>query len=221
MTPRSPPRNISAAEEPVVFVVDDDPLLREALGKLLCSVGFRVELFGSAPELLQTKLPDTPSCLVLDIRLPKRSGLDFQNELANANIEIPIIFITAYGDVPMSVRAMKAGAVDFLIKPFRDQDLLDAVATALERDRKRRDEAKRREELKVLFETLTPRERQIMALVAAGLMNKQIAAEIGITDITVKIHRGHVMRKMNAKSLAELVLMAETLGMRREGSTSV
>jgi len=205
----------------VVFVVDDDPLLREALGKLLCSVGFRVELFGSAPELLQTKLPDTPSCLVLDIRLPKRSGLDFQNELANANIEIPIIFITAYGDVPMSVRAMKAGAVDFLIKPFRDQDLLDAVATALERDRKRRDEAKRREELKVLFETLTPRERQIMALVAAGLMNKQIAAEIGITDITVKIHRGHVMRKMNAKSLAELVLMAETLGMRREGSTSV
>jgi FixJ family two-component response regulator len=158
---------------------------------------------------------------VLDIRLPKRSGLDFQNELANANIEIPIIFITAYGDVPMSVRAMKAGAVDFLIKPFRDQDLLDAVATALERDRKRRDEAKRREELKVLFETLTPRERQIMALVAAGLMNKQIAAEIGITDITVKIHRGHVMRKMNAKSLAELVLMAETLGMRREGSTSV
>ena len=205
----------------MVFVVDDDPLLREALGKLLCSVGFRVELFGSAPELLQTKLPDTPSCLVLDIRLPKRSGLDFQNELANANIEIPIIFITAYGDVPMSVRAMKAGAVDFLIKPFRDQDLLDAVATALERDRKRRDEAKRREELKVLFETLTPRERQIMALVAAGLMNKQIAAEIGITDITVKIHRGHVMRKMNAKSLAELVLMAETLGMRREGSTSV
>jgi FixJ family two-component response regulator len=221
MTRRSPPRKISAAEEPVVFVVDDDPLLREALGNLLCSVGFRVELFESAPELLQTKLPDTPSCLVLDIRLPKRSGLEFQNELANANIEIPIIFITAYGDVPMSVRAMKAGAVDFLIKPFRDQDLLDAVATALERDRKRRDEAKRREELKVLFETLTPRERQIMALVAAGLMNKQIAAEIGITDITVKIHRGHVMRKMNAKSLAELVLMAETLGMRREGSTSV
>jgi FixJ family two-component response regulator len=216
MTPRSPPRNISPAEEPVVFVVDDDPLLREALGKLLCSVGFRVELFGSAPELLQTKLPDTPSCLVLDIRLPKRSGLDFQNELANANIEIPIIFITAHGDIPMSVRAMKAGAIDFLTKPFRDQDLLDAVSIALERDRKRRDEAKRREEIKALFETLTPRERQIMALVAAGLMNKQIAAETGITEITVKIHRGHVMRKMNAKSLAELVLMAQTLGVRRE-----
>jgi len=197
----------------VVFVVDDDPLLREALGNLLCSVGFRVELFESAPELLQTKLPDTPSCLVLDIRLPKRSGLEFQNELANANIEIPIIFITAHADVPMSVRAMKAGAVDFLTKPFRDQDLLDAVGIALERDRKRRDEAKRREEIKTLFETLTPRERQIMALVAAGLMNKQIAAETGISDITVKIHRGHVMRKMNARSLAELVLMAEALGM--------
>ena len=213
MTRRSPPRKISAAEEPVVFVVDDDPLLREALGNLLCSVGFRVELFESAPELLQTKLPDTPSCLVLDIRLPKRSGLEFQNELANANIEIPIIFITAHADVPMSVRAMKAGAVDFLTKPFRDQDLLDAVGIALERDRKRRDEAKRREEIKALFETLTPRERQVMALVAAGLMNKQIAAETGISDITVKIHRGHVMRKMNARSLAELVLMAEALGM--------
>jgi FixJ family two-component response regulator len=213
MTRRSPPRKISAAEEPVVFVVDDDPLLREALGNLLCSVGFRVELFESAPELLQTKLPDTPSCLVLDVRLPKRSGLEFQNELANANIEIPIIFITAHADVPMSVRAMKAGAVDFLTKPFRDQDLLDAVGIALERDRKRRDEAKRREEIKALLETLTPRERQIMALVAAGLMNKQIAAETGISDITVKIHRGHVMRKMNARSLAELVLMAEALGM--------
>jgi len=204
----------------VVFVVDDDPSLREALSSLLRSVGLRVEVFGSAPELLQTKLPDVASCLVLDIRLPKRSGLDFQTELAKAGIEIPIIFITAHGDVPMTVRAMKAGAVDFLIKPFRDQDLLDAVTIALERDRKRREEAKGLEEVKSLFESLTPREREVMTLVTTGLMNKQIAAEIGVTEITVKIHRGHAMRKMKAKSLADLVRMAEALGMRRGRSPS-
>jgi FixJ family two-component response regulator len=221
VTGRSTPRDRSAVEEPVVFVVDDDPSLRDALSSLLRSVGLSVRVFGSAPELLQAKIPDVTSCLVLDIRLPKRSGLDFQAELAKANIHIPIIFITAHGDVPMSVRAMKAGAVDFLSKPFRDQDLLDAVAIALERDRKRREQQKGLGELKVLFESLTPREREVMTLVTAGLMNKQIAAEIGVQEITVKIHRGHVMRKMKAKSLAQLVLMAEALGTRRKEPPAV
>ena len=215
MSKRSPAAGTSASEEPVVFVIDDDPSMREALNSLFRSVGLRVVLFGSAPELLQAELPDVTSCLVLDIRLPKRSGLDFQAELAKSAIEIPIIFITAHGDVPMTVRAMKAGAVDFLTKPFRDQDLLDAVAQALERDRKRRDAARGVADLKGLFETLTPRERQVMALVTAGLMNKQVAAEIGVSEITVKIHRGHMMRKMHAKSLADLVRMAELLGVRR------
>jgi len=212
------PTAASPGEEPIVFVIDDDPSMREALNSLFRSVGLRVELFGSAPELLQAELPDVTSCLVLDIRLPKRSGLDFQAELAKSAIEIPIIFITAHGDVPMTVRAMKAGAVDFLTKPFRDQDLLDAVAQALERDRKRRDAARGVADLKGLFETLTPRERQVMALVTAGLMNKQVAAEIGVSEITVKIHRGHMMRKMHAKSLADLVRMAELLGVRRTGA---
>jgi FixJ family two-component response regulator len=204
------------SDEPVVLVVDDDPSLREALSSLLRSVGLRVEVFSSAPEMLEAPLPDGASCLVLDIRLPKRSGLDFQSELIKANIKIPIIFITGHGDVPMSVRAMKAGAVDFLTKPFRDQDLLDAVTNALERDRKRREEEKGVAALRAKLETLTPRELEVMALVTAGLMNKQVAGDLGVSEITVKIHRGHVMRKMGARSLADLVRMAEMLGISRE-----
>jgi FixJ family two-component response regulator len=171
-------------------------------------------VFGSAPELLQTKLPDVTSCLVLDIRLPGVNGLDFQTRLAEADIHIPIVFITGHGDIPMSVQAMKAGAIDFLTKPFRDQDMLDAVTRALERDRKRRESERAVADLRVLFESLTPREREVMSLVAAGLMNKQIAGELGVREITVKIHRGQVMRKMKARSLADLVRMAETLGVR-------
>jgi FixJ family two-component response regulator len=201
--------------QPIVFVIDDDPSLRNALTNLFRSVGLRAQVFGSAPEFLQSKLPDVPSCLILDIRLPGPSGLDFQAELAKASIHIPIIFMTGHGDIPMTVRAMKAGAVDFLSKPFRDQDMLDAVATAIERDRKRREDEKIILELKTRFESLTPREREVLALVAAGLMNKQIAAEVDLAEITVKIHRGHIMRKMGARSLADLVRMAESLGVRR------
>jgi FixJ family two-component response regulator len=174
-----------------------------------------VEVFGSAPEMLHSKLPDVASCLVLDIRLPGLSGLDFQTELAKANIHIPIIFMTGHGDIPMTVRAMKGGAVDFLTKPFRDQDMLDAVVMAIERDRRRREVEKVVANLNTLFETLTAREREILALVASGLMNKQIAAELGLAEITVKIHRGHIMKKMEARSLADLVRKAETLGIHR------
>lgn len=201
--------------EPIVFVVDDDPSMRKALANLFRSVGLRAEVFGSARELLETELPDVASCLVLDIRLPGPSGLDFQAELAKADIQIPIIFMTGHGDIPMTVKAMKAGAIDFLTKPFRDQDMLDAVATAIERDRTRRKDQKAVAELRAVFETLTTRERDVFALVASGLMNKQIAAEIGLAEITVKIHRGHLMRKMGARSLADLVRMAEMLGIRR------
>jgi len=196
----------------MVFVVDDDASVRDALSNLFRSVGLRVKVFTSAHEFLQYKLPDAPSCLILDIRLPRVSGLDFQAELAKAGIHIPIIFMTGHGDIPMTVRAMKAGAVDFLTKPFRDQDMLDAVTTAIERDRGRRDEAKVLSDLRAAFANLTPRERQVMALVTAGPMNKQIAAEIGVAEITVKIHRGHIMRKMAAKSLPDLVRMAQMLG---------
>ena len=201
--------------EPVVFVVDDDAALRDALKSLLRSVGFRVEVFGSAGEFLQSKLPDAPSCLVLDVRLPGLSGLDFQTELTKANIHIPITFITGHGDIPMTVRAMKAGAVEFLTKPFRDQDLLDAVRLGIEQDRTRRESQDTVSKLRALFESLTPREQEIIAYVTAGLMNKQIAGELGVSEITVKVHRGNVMRKMGAKSLAELVRMADAMGVRR------
>ena len=198
--------------QPVVFVVDDDASVRRGLTNLFRSVDLRAEAFGSASEFLQSRLPDIASCLVLDIRLPGISGLDFQIELAKVNIHIPIIFMTGHGDIPMTVRAMKAGAVDFLTKPFRDQDMLDAVAMAIARDGKRREDEKFILDLRALFETLTLREREMMALVAAGRMNKQVAAEIGLAEITVKIHRGHIMRKMGAKTLADLVRMAEALG---------
>jgi len=209
-------RDLAHAEDPIVFVVDDDPSMREALRSLFRSVGLQVEAFGSASEFLESKIPDVTSCLLLDIRLPRLSGLDFQAELTKAGIHIPIIFMTGHGDIPMSVKAMKAGAVDFLSKPFRDQDMLDAVERAIENDRKRRGDAKAISDVRARFAILSPREREVLALVVAGLMNKQIAAEIGIAEITVKIHRRHAMKKMGAKSLADLVRMAETLGIRRE-----
>jgi FixJ family two-component response regulator len=186
-----------------------------ALSNLFQSVGLQVEVFGSASEMLQGKLPDVASCLVLDIRLPGLSGLDFQTELAKANIHIPIIFMTGHGDIPMSVRAMKGGAIDFLTKPFRDQDMLDAVVKAIERDRERREADRIVTDLRSLFETLSVREREVLALVSSGLMNKQVAAELGLAEITVKIHRGHIMKKMGARSLADLVRKAEALGIRR------
>jgi FixJ family two-component response regulator len=210
----SPPA-LANVEDPIVFVVDDDLSVRDSLSNLFRSVGLRTAAFGSAHEFLQHTLPDVPSCLILDIRLPRLSGLDFQAELAKADIHIPIIFMTGHGDIPMTVRAMKAGAVDFLTKPFRDQDMLDAVTTAIERDRTRRNEARALANLRAAFATLTPRERQIMSLVTAGLMNKQVAAEIGVAEITVKIHRGHIMRKMAAKSLPDLVRMAQILGIKQ------
>jgi FixJ family two-component response regulator len=205
----------SSAGGPIVFVVEDDASMGRALSNLFQSVGLQVEVFGSASEMLQGKLPDVASCLVLDIRLPGLSGLDFQTELAKANIHIPIIFMTGHGDIPMSVRAMKGGAIDFLTKPFRDQDMLDAVVKAIERDRERREADRIVTDLRSLFETLSGREREVLALVSSGLMNKQVAAELGLAEITVKIHRGHIMRKMGARSLADLVRKAEALGIRR------
>jgi RNA polymerase sigma factor (sigma-70 family) len=198
--------------EATVFVVDDDAPLRESLRNLIRSVGLRVELFASAQEFLQSQQPDTPSCLVLDVRMPGLSGLDLQKQTSEAGLEIPIIFITGHGDVPMTVRAMKAGAVEFLTKPFRDQDLLDAIQQALERSRKAREQRAATKELRQRFASLTPREREVMERVVAGLLNKQIGAELGTSETTVKIHRHQVMEKMGAGSLPELVRMADRLG---------
>jgi FixJ family two-component response regulator len=207
-------RGPTTAPERVVFIIDDDVAMRETLGSLFRSVGLHVELFGSAREFAQIKMPDAASCLVLDIRLPGVSGLDFQAELADAGIRIPIIFMTGHGDIPMSVQAMKAGAVDFLTKPFRDQQMLDAVVRALERDQKRRDSEKVVTELRVRFDSLTSREKEVIAFVVDGLLNKQIAAKLGVSEITVKVHRVNMMRKMKARSVIDLVGMADLLGIR-------
>lgn len=212
----SPSKKQLPESEPLVFVIDDDEGIRQALKSLLQSVGLKVETFASGADFLECNSPNVPSCLVLDVRLQGLSGLDFQAELAKAGIQVPIVFITGHGDIPMTVKAMKAGAVEFLPKPFRDQDLLDAVRVGLDRDRARRANEDVTRQLRESYKSLTNREQQIIALVTSGLLNKQIAAEIGVSEITVKVHRGNVMRKMGAKSLAELVRMADALGVRRD-----
>jgi FixJ family two-component response regulator len=207
-------KSVESTDQPIVFVIDDDASMRQALARLFQSVQLRTEAFASPQEFLQGVRPNVPSCLVLDVRLPGLSGLDFQAELAKADVRIPIVFITGHGDIPMTVRAMKAGAVDFLAKPFRDQELLDAVTAAIQRDQTRREHENAVADVRGHFSSLTPREREIMALVASGLMSKQIAAEVGLSEITVKVHRSHIMKKMGARSVADLVRMADSLGVK-------
>ena len=197
--------------DPIVFVVDDDASVRDAVQRLIASVGLRVQTFGSTREFLSSKRPEAPACLVLDVRLPDSSGLELQDDLAQANVHIPIIFITGHADVPMTVRAMKAGAVEFLTKPFRGQELLDAIQQAIAKDRAAWNERAQMSELRGRYESLTPREREVLKLVTSGLLNKQIGAELGTSELTIKTHRGHVMEKMGAESLADLVKMSERL----------
>jgi FixJ family two-component response regulator len=204
--------------ESIVFIIDDDPLYRTSTERLVRSIGFRVQSFESARDFLSSRRPNVPSCLILDVRLPGLSGLDLQRELAEAGLHIPIIFVTGHGDIPMSVQAMKAGAVEFLTKPFRDQALLDAIGQAIGRDQAARQQHARNADLRRHYGSLKPREREVFRCVVSGMLNKQIADEIGATERTVKFHRGHIMQKMQVKSLAELVRMAEALGIANQGS---
>ncbi len=217
MEPAASP--VQSDDNPIVLVIDDDPDVREGLKALFQSVNLESRTYKSTPEFLRSKLPDQVSCLILDVRLPGLSGLDFQAELAKVNVNIPIIFITGFGDIPMSVKAMKAGAVEFLTKPIREQDLLDAVRAAIDRDRTRRKSEGKIQDLRTRFHALSAREQEVMSLVASGLMNKQVAAEIGIVEVTVKVHRHNIMKKLGAKSLADLVRMADALGLPRGDKT--
>ncbi len=198
--------------DPIVIIIDDDPSFRRSTERLIRSAGFNIQAFGAATEFLRGRRPDAPACLVLDVRLPTLRGLDLQRELARAGVEIPIIFITGHGDIPMSVQAMKAGAIEFLIKPFREQDLLDAIQQAIKRDRTARELQRQLADMRGRYESLTPREREVMACVVSGMLNKQTADELGATEKTIKFHRGHIMHKMRAPSLAELVRMGAHLG---------